>query len=66
MSGEIRRTVNGKHSYRFVTHIFHVIVYRDGEILAILPKDYKAGWGRISAEVIFDVIDDDMFGEAPF
>jgi len=61
-----RVTANGKFTYRFVTHIFHTMIYRNGELIAILPKDYTEGWGRIMAEVVFDVIEDDMFDEAPF
>lgn len=61
-----KTTVNGKFTYKFVTVILHTMIYRNGELIAILPRDYKEGWGRVMAEVIFDVIEDDSFESAPF
>lgn len=55
-----------KHTIKLVPHILHTMVYRDGELLAILPPNAKEQWGRVSALVVFDLIENDqieMFGE---
>lgn len=61
-----RKTVNGKYTYKFVPVILHTMIYRNGELIAILPNGYTEGWGRVMAEVVFDTVDDDLFDEAPF
>lgn len=52
-----------KHSIKIETHINHSIVYRDGELIAILPKDAKEQWGRVAAMTVFDLVENDHFDE---
>lgn len=56
----------GKNSYKLVTHILHTMVYRNGELIAILPPGATEQWGQITAMAIFDLAENDeidMFGE---
>ena len=40
--------------YKLVAVIFHTMVYRDGELIAIIPNGNTAAWAQLSAEMMAD------------
>jgi len=46
--------------YRLVAVIFHTMIYRNGELIAIIPNGNTAAWARLTSEMI------DENAEVPF